>query len=102
MMPIIIFMAVSGILFAVGLLIFQPRRSFGASVLAVGLVWIGAILNLVVLSREGIGGFSGQGVAILLTILAGFEILIVWAIGRPRKERISDEPNVCEPCCSEE
>ncbi|NLE30006.1 MAG: NADH-quinone oxidoreductase subunit K, partial [Phycisphaerae bacterium] len=53
MMPIIIFMAVSGILFAVGLLIFQPRRSFGASVLAVGLVWIGAILNLVVLSREG-------------------------------------------------
>ena len=88
--------SVSGILFALGLLIFWTRRSISASLLAVGLIWIGALLNLLVLSREGIGGFSGQGAAVLLVVLAGFEVCVVLAIGRTRKTFALRDPDVHE------
>jgi NADH:ubiquinone oxidoreductase subunit K len=69
-------LVISGVLFALALILFYTRRSFLGGMLSILFIWIGAILNLVVSSHEGIGGLSGQGAVVLLAILAGLETCI--------------------------
>jgi NADH:ubiquinone oxidoreductase subunit K len=96
MTPVNISFMISGILFALGLLIFCIRRSFWASLLSILFIWTGAVLNLLVVSHDGIGGLSGQGAAVLLAILAGLEACVALGFRWSRKLPVPDSSDSCK------
>jgi NADH:ubiquinone oxidoreductase subunit K len=96
MIPLNVPIVVSGVLFALGLLIFWIRRSFWASMISILFIWIGAIMNLAAMSHDGIGGITGQGAAVLLAILAGLEVCVALAARWAQKWSASKTSSPCD------
>jgi NADH-quinone oxidoreductase subunit K len=74
------FVAVSGILFALGLYTLVTRRNAVAVLMGVELVLNAAMVNFVAFSRFGRGGIDGQVFALFGIVLAAAEAVVALAI----------------------
>jgi NADH-quinone oxidoreductase subunit K len=74
------FIAVSGVLFALGFFCIVTRRNVVAMLMGIELILNAALINFVAFSRFGAGGVDGQVFAVFGIVLAAAEAVVALAI----------------------